>query len=186
MPDDPTAKAKNERPSSSGLVAKEPADLAGVAAADYGDDYRAHLLEQYKLYVQMADKISERRQAANNYGLTIHTALVTVVAALLSKQPSWLPSLAYVVVSACGIVLCFTWRRMVRSYKDLNSGKFKVIHEIEKLLPIRPYDCEWTMVGRGKVKDLYLPFSHVEGAIPLIFATLYAVTIVLVIVHGTL
>ena len=25
----------------------------------YGDNYRAHLLEQYKLYVEMADRISQ-------------------------------------------------------------------------------------------------------------------------------
>jgi len=185
MPDDSTAKEMVERPSSSGPVKSEPTDLVGVTEADYGDNYRGHLLEQYKLYIQMADKISERRQAANNYGLTINTALVTVVAALLSKQPSWLPSVAYVLIAACGIVLCVTWRRIIRSYKDLNSGKFKVIHEMEKLLPVRPYDCEWTMVGSGKVKDLYLPLSHAEGVIPLVFALLYAATIVLVVVYGT-
>lgn len=72
---------------------------------------------------------------------------------------------------------------MIRSYKDLNSGKFKVIDEIEKLLPIRPYDCEWSMVGRGKIKDLYHPFSNVEGAIPLVFRILYAATIALVIIN---
>jgi hypothetical protein len=33
-----------------------------VPISEYGEHYQDHLLEQYKLYVQMADKISERRQ----------------------------------------------------------------------------------------------------------------------------
>lgn len=43
------------------------------------DDYQAHLLEQYKLYVGMADKISERRQSANSYFLSLNTALLGFV-----------------------------------------------------------------------------------------------------------
>jgi hypothetical protein len=31
-----------------------------VSASEYGERYQDHLLEQYKLYVQMADKISAR------------------------------------------------------------------------------------------------------------------------------
>jgi len=184
MADEQRTQQPAERPSS-GSVSTDPVDLVGVPIAAYGPDYRGHLLEQYKLYVQMADKISDRRQAANSYALTINTALVTVLAALLSTHPAWMPSIAYVVVSACGIVLCFTWRRLIRSYQDLNSGKFKVVHEIEKLLPVRPYDCEWTMVGRGKVKELYLPFTHVERVIPTVFASLYLAMIGIVVFYGT-
>jgi hypothetical protein len=35
--------------------------LYKTPASKYGAEYQNHLLEQYKLYVQMADKISERR-----------------------------------------------------------------------------------------------------------------------------
>lgn len=44
---------------------------------DYGEKYFPHLFEQYKLYVESAEKISDRRQNANNYFLTINTALIS-------------------------------------------------------------------------------------------------------------
>ena len=42
----------------------------------YGSDYQRHLLEQYKLYVASTEKISDRRQRANNYFITINTAIL--------------------------------------------------------------------------------------------------------------
>jgi hypothetical protein len=157
----------------SGIVVKEPADIEGVPASSYGADYNAHLLEQYKLYVQMADKISDRRQLANNFFLTLNTALVAGLAGLISQRPAWLPTIVDMAVCLSGLILCFTWHRMICSYRDLNSGKFKVIHEMEKRLPLRPYDAEWTMLGEGKLSQLYLPFSHIERWIPVGFGTLY-------------
>ena len=35
-------------------------------------------LEQYKLYVEMADRISSRRQNANSFFLSINTAIVAL------------------------------------------------------------------------------------------------------------
>ncbi len=43
------------------------------------DDYQAHLLEQYKVYVGMADKISDRRQTANSYFLAVNSGLLAFV-----------------------------------------------------------------------------------------------------------
>jgi hypothetical protein len=50
--------------------------LYKVSVSEYGDKYAEHLLEQYKLYVQMADKISERRQSAHRFFITVNTALI--------------------------------------------------------------------------------------------------------------
>ncbi len=58
----------------------------------------------------------------------------------------------YGLISIAGMLICYSWYRLIRSYKDLNSGKFKLVHEIEKLLPISPFDDEWEIVGRGKDK----------------------------------
>jgi hypothetical protein len=154
--------------------------LYRVPPDKYDGEYQNHLLEQYKLYVQMADKISERRQSANSFFLTVNTALIAFLGLVASPDvggDSGLvasPPLPWVlVVSAAGVVLCYTWFRLVRSYKDLNTAKFKVVHAIEKRLPASPYDAEWEAVGRRERSDLYLPFTHVEIYIPWVFATLY-------------
>src|SRR5829696_5851040 len=109
--------------------------LYKTPASDYGAEYQNHLLEQYKLYVQMADKISERRQSANNFFLTVSTAVLAflglVVTPVVGGDPGAVGSVPLpwvLVVSAAGLVLCFSWYRLVRSYRDLNTGKFKVVH----------------------------------------------------------
>ena len=38
----------------------------------------------------------------------------------------------YWLVAAAGIALAYMWYRLVRSYKNLNSAKFDVIHEIAR------------------------------------------------------
>ncbi len=86
---------------------------------------------------------------------------------------------SYRIVSLAGILLCYAWYRLVRSYKDINSGKFKVVHEIEKELPLAPYDAEWEAVGRGKDPKLYLPFINIEMWIPKIFGSLHAIVLLL-------
>jgi hypothetical protein len=154
--------------------------LYKTSASKYGSDYQNHLLEQYKLYVQMADKISERRQSANSFFLTVNTTLIAFLGLVASPDGGGDPGLVAspplpwsLVVAAAGVVLCYSWYRLVRSYKGLNSGKFKVVHAIESRLPVAPYDAEWEAVGRGEDKDLYLPFTHIEIHIPWVFAALY-------------
>jgi hypothetical protein len=125
----------------------------------------------------MADKISDRRQSTNTFFLTVNTALIAflgVVAKLGTDGTSAYPPLPWVLaVSAAGVVLCYAWYRLVRSYKDLNSGKFAVVHALESKLPSSPYHAEWVSVGEGKDPKLYLPFTHVETKIPWVFVALY-------------
>ena len=65
------------------------------------------------------------------------------------------------------------WYRLVKSYQGLNSGKFKIIHKLEKRLPLSPYDAEWEIVGRGEKPKLYLPFTNVEMIVPWVFFGLH-------------
>jgi hypothetical protein len=149
-------------------------------ASEYGEHYRDHLLEQYKLYIQTADRISERRQSANSFFLTVNTALIAFLGFVarpdVGSNPSVTshPPLPWVLaVSAAGVVLCYTWYRLVRSYNGLNSGKFEVVHAIERKLPASPFEAEWEAVGKGDDPNLYLPFTHVEIRIPWVFIALY-------------
>ena len=151
--------------------------LVGVSKDKYGANHADHLLEQYKLYVEMADKISERRQSANSFFLAINTALVTALGIVWGEgflKLSW-----YSIVGAAGMVLCYSWWSLLKSYRDLNAGKFTVVHAIEQHLPIRPYDAEWAIVGRGKDPERYKPLTHIEILVPWVFFFLY-VTLVLV------
>lgn len=146
-------------------------DLVGVPASEYGEHYRDHVLEQYKLYVNMADEISKRRHNASAFFLSINTAIIAFLGIARTTQnihPAW-----YVVVGIAGLALSFAWQRTILSYRDLNTAKFTVIHEIEQLLPLKLYDAEWTLVKRGTDPKLYLPVSHLETKVPWVFFWLY-------------
>ena len=144
-----------------------------ISKEEYGDDYKTHLLEQYKLYVEMADRISNRRQAANSFFLSVNTAIIALVGYLNSGSKA--PSEFYFLVSISGIVLCFMWYKLLCSYKNMNSVKFKVIQEIEAQLPFAPYYMEWEKLGKGKKSKLYLPFTRVEMFIPWVFLAIHFV-----------
>lgn len=149
-------------------------DLIGLSEKEYGEEYRNHVLEIYRLYVEMADKISERRQSANSFFLTLNSAIVALIGYVnLSQDSPSAVSSFFWLVALSGMVLSFLWFRLVRSYKDINSGKFRVIHSIESQLPLRPYDAEWTALGRGENSKLYLPFTHIEIYVPWVFFALH-------------
>jgi len=146
--------------------------LSGVPQSVYGASYLDHLLQQYLKYLEMSDKISDRRSYANTFFLSINTGLISAIgiANLVSEK---IYPFFFSIIGIAAILLCYSWYRLIRSYRDLNTAKFKVIHEIENLLPIRPFNAEWEGVGRGEYKKLYLPFTHIELFVPWIFVILY-------------
>lgn len=137
----------------------------------YGPEFKEHLITQYELYVNSADKISDRRQKNNDFFLAINTALIALLG-YYSKTTS-INNWMLCIILLTGIAICYNWYRLVLSYKNLNTGKFAVIHKIEKELPCSPYDVEWVELGEGKDKKKYHPFTHIEIKLPWIFIFLY-------------
>ena len=147
--------------------------LLRIPRTSYGDSYQQHFLEQYKLYVESADRISQRRVSANNYLLTVNSFLVTLYGLAASFGPLQAQGWLYVLPVA-GVLVSLTWALLIKSYKDLNTAKYKVIHELEEHLPVAVFDREWVLAERGRGKA-YKPLTHVERWIPIIFLVLYVV-----------
>jgi len=135
--------------------------------------YQAAILEQYKIYVEMADRISQRRALTNTFFLTLNTAVFTTAGALLGHKPEgqvwWL-----LFPLAMLLGECFAWFYLLRSYRLLNTAKYQVIGAFETRLPASPYwRAEWTALGEGRDPKRYWPLSHIESWIPIFFAALY-------------
>jgi hypothetical protein len=154
------------------------------ASEKYGDKYIEHLLDQYKIYINATEKISDRRQKTNEFFLGLNTALVALLGFIATKTSQSEISLMVGVSAIAGITICYLWYRIIASYKGLNSAKFKVIHAIEMRLPLALYDTEWEMLGRGENKKIYWPFSHIELHVPKIFMGIYAILILSIIPYG--
>jgi len=54
-------------------------ELFSKTEREYGVNYHNHLFEQYKFYIESVEKTSYRRQCANNYFVTINTALISLI-----------------------------------------------------------------------------------------------------------
>ncbi len=156
--------------------------LLNRSVQEYGENYYAHYFEQYKMYIESTERISDRRQNANNFFLTINTVLISAFG--LSFQLKVLENLNWIkmILALLGLVICVIFWFLLRAYKQLNSGKFKVIHEIEQNLPLGLYDYEWELLEKGKNKKIYYPFSHIELLIPWVFGLFYFVLGVIFIV----
>ncbi len=145
-----------------------------------GEGVDVRVLDLYKLTVEMADRVSARRGAANSFFLTIQTALASA-AALLSGTDRALDAdrLGAVVISVVGIVLSCSWWVLLRSYRDLNRAKFSVILGIERdHLPVQPFGDEWESLKADPVpwwRGRYAELSTVERVVPIAFLLVYLV-----------
>ena len=140
---------------------------------EYGDQYRAHLLDIYKQYLNSAEKIIDRRQSTNSFFLTVNTALIALTGYLQLGGGG--ASQYYSIVSIAGMVLCMTWYLLIRSYRELNRAKFDVIDAMEQHLPAAPFHTEWQIIQKSEIGSRYLSFSRVEGVVPWVFLALHAV-----------
>lgn len=129
--------------------------------------------EQYKILVESAEKVSDKRMSANNYFLTINTGLISLTGLLITSKIVALNTLFVAFVGYLGLAICAAWFFIVFSYKQLNSGKFKLIHKLEKELPIKLFADEWKELGEGKSLRKYIPLSHVEVIVPVAFFAFY-------------
>jgi hypothetical protein len=144
-----------------------------MQSANHKTDSSDQLLEQYKLYVEMADRVSSRRIDANKFYISLLTALIALLS--LVNISMEFTRAVFAAVAILGIILCTVWLINIRSYKQLNSLKFQVIHEMEKQLPFACYAREWQILKQNPAGKKYLRTSHVEQYIPLILLIPYIV-----------
>jgi len=139
-------------------------------------DDKKILFEQYKLAVEMADRISARREGANKIFLTANS----IIFAFLATQQVF--SEIHIFISVFGILLSFVWASIIKNYRSLNSAKYAVINEMEESLPWKVYKDEWEKLKKGTDKKVYAKLTVVEKKVPWLFLAFYAFLLVYVII----
>ena len=82
------------------------------------------------------------------------------------------------------MLVAYTWRRMVSSFKQLNAGKFAVIEQLERHLPAAMFRAEWVALGEGRDRRKYVPFTETEGRLTVGFGIAYFALVVAGIVFA--
>ena len=136
------------------------------------------ILEIYKLHAELADRVSQRRLAANRLYVGLLVGLLLFCGALLRMDGET----AYVgpflcLVGSVGVLLAISWRVIVRSYRQLNAGKFKALRELECALSWQFFQREWGHLGEGNEPGRYRRLSRVEESLPWVFLVISLVVI---------
>ena len=142
------------------------------------DKNKEELLEIYKLHAELADRVSQRREGANRLFVSLLTGTLIFLAAFLRYGAETIPVGAVLTaISVAGILLSAAWYIIIRSYRQLNSGKFDALHELEEKLAYPFFKREWELLEEGKSRSRYWRLTVVETILPFIFASLYIVLI---------
>ncbi|MDO8572160.1 MAG: hypothetical protein Q7S11_00120 [bacterium] len=139
----------------------------------YGERYQDHVMEQYRLYIESINYVSDLKHRANSYLLTINTVLLTAAGLSLTKEEFFNPAVWHTVVPAAGLLLSFAWWYTTHVYKQINRVKFRILHCIEAHMPFAPYTTEWKIVEDTHSSPRKYPSEKIEPLVPWIFATLY-------------
>ena len=94
--------------------------------------------EQYKLFIESAEKTSDKRITQNNIYLTINLAFISYI----STQNFDIKQVIIMII--IGILICAIWFCTINNYSKRNKVKFEIINESEygKL-----YKEEWKRIS---------------------------------------
>lgn len=150
--------------------------------AEFDGDAQRLLFEQYRILVETSERLVARRQTVNAFFLSVHTLLLSAIGFNFQQAFSsagWTGPLAAVIgLCVAGMLVAYTWRRMVSSFRQLNAGKFAVIECLEQHLPAAMFTAEWAALGNGRDKRKYVPFTVTEGRLTVGFGLAYFALVV--------
>ncbi|MGH3225233.1 MAG: RipA family octameric membrane protein [Streptosporangiaceae bacterium] len=98
--------------------------------------------DEFKLYYESAEKVTERRLSTNRWNYSVSTAIVLTIGAVLSFSTShetftFVAAVSTFFLSAIAFLFCTYWIKQIDDFKALNTAKFAVL---EKMAPNVVFD----------------------------------------------
>ena len=138
-------------------------------------DEKQELLEIYKLHAELADSVSRQRSTANRFYMLVLSGLAVLFSAFLQRKNGVPLGWLMVGFGSFGTLLAGAWYIVIRSYRQLNSGKFKALHELEEKLAYPFFKREWDLLDEGTERKTYWRLTIVETFVPIIFFVCFTV-----------
>jgi len=131
-------------------------------------------VELYKLHAELADRVSQRREGANRLHVSIAVGLVVFLGTLIRfSEDQALDAIVVLAVGICGVIVSVSWYIVLRSYRQLNTEKFRVLHDMETQLPYQFFTMEWDPESLGTKSNRYWKLSVVETVMPTMFGAFF-------------
>ncbi|MCK5046703.1 MAG: hypothetical protein KAJ76_01740 [Candidatus Heimdallarchaeota archaeon] len=133
------------------------------------------IFDQYKLYVDLADRISARRATTNSFYLTANSFLFVAIGILFSNGLEVVVPMILLI----GVFVSISWWLLIIYYKNLNSSKYKVINEIEKKLPVMGLLTEYKL-SKTQEKPIrgLRGLTSIEQWLPISLLTMYSLGLI--------
>ena len=101
---------------------------------------KEYRFEQYKIFVESAEKNSEKRVTQNNIYLTINLAFLSYI---LFQKPNLVET---IITSFVGLIICLVWLLTIINFCKRNKVKFDIINEMEEEFG-NLYKEEWKRIS---------------------------------------
>ena len=142
------------------------------------DPTRKELLEIYKLHAELADRVSQRREGANRIYVSLLVGLALFLGIFVRFGAKDFPiATVFLAAGIIGAALSISWFIVIRSYRQLNTGKFAALHELEEKLAYPFFKREWELLEEGRKLSRYWKLTIVETGLPIIFLVLSMILI---------
>ena len=165
--------------------------------------------DEFKLYYDSTEKVTDRRLETNRWNYSICIAMLVAIAvitnwSLTNPTLTWIGIAADGLLSVMAILFCVLWIRQIRDFKNLNNAKFVVLSEMAPSVDFDienpwtvtsfcPFDKEWKKLSEldalqqvGRSKIVALGSSNIEYFIPKACAALFlAILVALVLLVAT-
>lgn len=145
-------------------------------------------IDQYKLLIDSAHKIEERRGGSNNIFLGINTLLASFLvrpAQLTSLHLKDLPLLILLV--SIGIFISWEWLKVTASYKKLNFINYSLISSFEKFLPTYIFSLRGEIEAEQEEERKPTNKANIilikENLLPKAFILLYFIYLLTILIH---
>jgi hypothetical protein len=167
-----------------------------------------YAFEEWALYYQSAERVTDRRLAVNSSNFSISIALMAGIGLLGNWSAEHTAFRVFILsgitlVALLGVLFCRLWFGQIRDYKRLNSAKFEVLTYMapyvrfdggDRHVSAAPFDREWRrMMGTGGATNIRffnlvaLPSSFQEFVMPggtmVVFGAVAAMTSALLIAN---
>lgn len=91
--------------------------------------------DEFKLYYESAEKVTDRRLSANTWNYSLCVAIVVAVAAIVNwavgHRPFFYVGLVGVIVlCTMAVLFCSLWLGQIDDFKLLNNAKFTILNEM--------------------------------------------------------
>jgi hypothetical protein len=133
--------------------------------------------EEYKLFAEDAQKLSERRQNTSKTYVTVNAAIFAVLALLIKDVGfrGWTLVLTALPLFLTGVLTSIVWQKIIIQHKMLIGWRYDQLKEMEKVIAgsYQMYTKEWEDFFKPRQGKERFSFSLLEIWLPRLFLALY-------------